>query len=40
MSDINFPATAKEIIMTGLQKHGIKPFYTKNDETAIPTVNL
>ncbi len=29
MTDENFPATAKEIIMTGLQKHHIKPFYTK-----------
>ena len=32
MTDINFPATSKEIIMTGLQKHGIMPFYTKKDE--------
>ncbi len=32
MTDIEFPATAKEIIMTGTQKHGIKPFYSKNDE--------
>ena len=32
MNDIDFPATAKEIILTGVQKHGIKPFYTKEDE--------
>ena len=29
--DINFPATAKEIIMTGVQKHGKLPFYNKED---------
>ena len=29
--DINFPATAKEIIMTGVQKHKKLPFYTKED---------
>lgn len=29
--DINFPATAKEIIMTGVQKHGKFPFYNKED---------
>lgn len=29
--DINFPATAKEIIMTGTQKHGKIPFYNKED---------
>ena len=32
MTDIDFPATAKEIIMTGIQKHGLKPFYNKADE--------
>ena len=31
MVDINFPATAKEIIMTGVQKHGKFPFYKKED---------
>lgn len=31
MKDINFPATAKEIIMTGVQKHGKFPFYRKRD---------
>lgn len=35
MNDINFPATAKEIILTGVQRHGIKPFYTKEDEKAL-----
>lgn len=34
MTDENFPATAKEIIMTGTQKHSIKPFYTKSNEEA------
>lgn len=29
--DINFPATAKEIIMTGTQKHRKLPFYRKDD---------
>ena len=29
--DINFPATAKEIIMTGVQKHGTMPFYKKEN---------
>lgn len=38
MNDINFPATAKEIILTGVQKHGIKPFYTKDDERALEKV--
>lgn len=33
MTDIDFPATAKEIIMTGIQKHGFKLFYNKIDET-------
>lgn len=32
MTDENFPATAKEIIMTGVQKHNLKPFYSKADE--------
>lgn len=35
MTDIDFPATAKEIILTGVQKHGIKPFYSKEDEKAL-----
>ena len=30
--DSKFPATAREVIMTGCQKHGIKPFYSKKDE--------
>ena len=29
--DLNFPATAKEIIMTGVQKHRVLPFYKKED---------
>ena len=29
--DVEFPATAKEIIMTGVQKHKVLPFYTKKD---------
>ncbi|MBQ3409422.1 MAG: ABC transporter ATP-binding protein [Clostridia bacterium] len=31
MKDLTFPATAKEIIMTGVQKHGKLPFYRKKD---------
>ncbi|MCR5146265.1 MAG: ABC transporter ATP-binding protein [Clostridia bacterium] len=31
MIDLNFPATAKEIIMTGVQKHRTLPFYKKDD---------
>lgn len=31
MQDLNFPATAKEIIMTGVQKHRRLPFYGKQD---------
>ncbi len=38
MTDIDFPATAKEIILTGVQKHGIKPFYSKEDEKALGEV--
>lgn len=32
LKDLNFPATSKEIIMSGLQKHGKFPFYTKKDK--------
>lgn len=39
MTDLNFPATAKEIIMTGLQKHGIKPFYKKDDDEALENIS-
>ncbi|MBO5349508.1 MAG: ABC transporter ATP-binding protein [Clostridia bacterium] len=31
MKDLDFPATAKEIIMTGVQRHKKLPFYTKTD---------
>lgn len=31
LTDLDFPATAKEIIMTGVQKHGKLPFYKKED---------
>lgn len=31
MKDLDFPATAKEIVMTGVQKHKKLPFYTKKD---------
>ena len=31
MTDLKFPATAKEIIMTGVQKHKVLPFYKKDD---------
>ncbi len=39
MRDINFPATAKEIIMTGCQKHGEKLFYSKTDEEALEKIS-
>lgn len=32
LKSIDFPATAKEIIMTGVQKHNKIPFYTKQDK--------
>lgn len=38
MTDENFPATAKEIIMTGNQKHNKKPFYTKSNEEAFKSI--
>lgn len=31
LTDLDFPATAKEIIMTGVQRHRALPFYTKRD---------
>lgn len=31
LSNLDFPATSKEIIMTGVQAHKVLPFYTKND---------
>lgn len=32
LKDLNFPATSKEIIMSGVQKHNKIPFYTKKDK--------
>ena len=32
LKDLNFPATAKEIIMSGVQKHRKIPFYTQKDK--------
>lgn len=32
LKELNFPATSKEIIMTGVQKHHKLPFYTKKDK--------
>lgn len=32
LTDLDFPATAKEIIMLGTQKHGKLPFYTAKDK--------
>lgn len=32
LKDLDFPATAKEIIMLGTQKHGKLPFYTLKDK--------
>lgn len=31
LTDLNFPATSKEIIMTGVQKRKLLPFYKKED---------
>lgn len=38
LKKIDFPATAKEIIMTGGQKHNKIPFYTKQDKENFKTV--
>ena len=32
LKDLDFPATAKEVIMSGTQKHKKIPFYTKKDK--------
>lgn len=32
LKELDFPATAKEIIMSGTQKHGKLPFYTTKDK--------
>ena len=32
LKDLNFPATSREIIMSGVQKHNKLPFYTKQDK--------
>ncbi len=32
LKDLDFPATSKEIIMSGVQKHKKLPFYTKQDK--------
>ncbi len=39
MKEIDFPATAKEIILTGCQKHMIKPFYSKEDEKLLEEIS-
>lgn len=38
LNSIDFPATSKEIIMTGCQKNGKFPFYTKKDKENFKTV--
>lgn len=38
MKDLSFPATAKEIIMTGVQRHKKLPFYNKKDWKAFDEV--
>ena len=35
---MDFPATSKEIIMTGCQKHGKIPFYTKEDKESFKEI--
>lgn len=32
LKELDFPATSKEIIMSGVQKHNKLPFYTKKDK--------
>ena len=32
LKDLKFPATSKEIILSGTQKHGKLPFYSKKDK--------
>lgn len=31
LTELDFPATAKEIIMTGVQRHSVLPFYNKEN---------
>ena len=38
LKSIDFPATSKEIIMTGCQRHKKLPFYTKSDKEAFKKV--
>lgn len=38
MKDLQFPATAKEVIMTGLQRKGASLFYTKEDNKAFEEI--
>lgn len=38
MRDVDFPGTAKEIIMTGMQKKGSKLFYIKEDLEAFKEI--
>jgi len=38
MKDLDFPATAKEVIMTGMQKKGSSLFYTKEDNMAFEEI--
>ena len=38
LKGIDFPATSKEIIMTGCQKHGKLPFYTKKDKESFQEI--
>ena len=38
MRDVDFPGTAKEIIMTGMQKKGSRLFYTKEDVEAFKEI--
>lgn len=38
LKDLTFPATVKEIILSGTQKHGKFPFYTKEDKEEVDKV--
>ncbi len=38
LKDLNFPATVKEVILTGTQKHKKLPFYTKEDHEEVNNI--
>ena len=40
LKDLDFPATAKEIILSGTQKHGKLPFYTSKDKEVVKKLKI